>query len=159
MNGQVWLAVTVPFAAAAAMQMMNHSMMNNGMMAGSMARHHQAMMAGVPEPYRKLRNPLPNSLATLRRGALVYEQTCASCHGTNGYGNGPVGQKLRPRPANLAMIAHMPMGRSDGYLYWAVAEGGQRFGTAMPSFKRSLPRSDIWAVITYIRRGLPARLR
>jgi mono/diheme cytochrome c family protein len=162
MNGYVWAALAIPFATALAGQSMmdqgvmgQHRMMG-AMMNGSMARHNQAMMSGVPHPYRTLKNPLRESTSTLHRGALVYEQNCAACHGARGYGNGPAGQQLRPQPANLAMLEHMPTGRSDGYLYWTIAEGGKQLDTAMPAFKATLGRSDIWAVIAYIQNGLPA---
>jgi mono/diheme cytochrome c family protein len=130
-------------------------MMGSQMM-GSSPRHHQAMMNGIPAAYASLRNPLPANTATLASGRLVYEQNCALCHGDSGNGNGPAATQLKPPPANLRWSAQMPMSRSDGYLYWAIAEGGQPFGTAMPAFKRSLSKQQIWAVIAYIQAGLPA---
>ncbi len=130
--------------------------MGQGMMTGSMARFHQAMMGGVPEPYRRLRDPLPDTPQVLRRGAEVYAQNCLACHGPRGRGDGPQGQELDPRPANLGWVAHAPMGRSDPFMYWTVAEGGRAFGTAMPSFRRTLPSKAIWEVIHYLRHGLPA---
>src|SRR6516162_4958941 len=39
-----------------------------GMMGGSMARNHTAMMGGLPKAYAQLRNPLPVTRATLERG-------------------------------------------------------------------------------------------
>lgn len=128
-------------------------MMGRGMM-GSMVRHHQAMMYGIPEPYRSMRSPLPGDAATLQRGAALYAQNCASCHGASGYGDGPAGKQLVPPPANLAWLGHSRMGGSDQYIYWTVAEGGQPLGTAMPAFKETLSQNDIWAVVAYIRDGL-----
>ena len=140
--------------------MMGQGMMGRGMM-GSMVRHHQAMMYGIPEPYRSMRDPLPNNDATFHHGAEVYAQTCAACHGSSGYGDGPAGKSLNPPPANLTWLSHshMMMGASDGYIYWAVAEGGQRFGTAMPAFKDAMSRKDIWSVVTYLRDGLGTNRR
>ncbi len=136
---------------------MGHGMMGHGTMMGSMVRHHQAMMYGIPEPYRSSRNPLPaSSEATLRRGAEVYAQNCASCHGPKGYGDGPAGQDLSPRPADLAWLARSHM-VGDQYVYWTVEEGGQPDGSAMPPFKGTLPERDLWAVVTYVRQGLSRR--
>jgi len=42
-------------------------------------------------------------------------------------------------------------------MYWTIAEGGQAFGTDMPAFKRTLQKNDIWAVITYVRAGMPPK--
>jgi mono/diheme cytochrome c family protein len=128
-----------------------HGMMTN------MARHHQAMMYGIPSPYSELRDPLPDDPAQVNAGAAVFRQNCASCHGTSGRGNGPAGENLVPPPANLAWLAHTPMSRSDPYMYWTIAEGGQQFGSEMPAFKNTLSKTQIWAVIGFIRNGLPAR--
>lgn len=132
---------------------MSHRMMGHRMTTGSMVRHHQAMMYGIPEPYRSAQNPLPASEATWRRGADVYAQNCASCHGANGDGDGPAGQQLSPRPANLAWLARSHM-VGDQYVYWTVEEGGKPVRSAMPPFKGALPERDVWAVVTYVRQGL-----
>jgi mono/diheme cytochrome c family protein len=131
-------------------------MMGPGMMA-NMTRHHQVMMYGVPAPYRSLRDPLRNTPDKLSRGAAVFEQNCASCHGESGRGEGPAGEQLVPPPANLAWLAHTPMSRSDPYMYWTIAEGGTSIGSDMPSFRESLSRDEIWAVISYVREGLGLR--
>jgi hypothetical protein len=50
-------------------------MMGGGMMGrgrGSMARHHQFMMGGVPEPYASKRNPLPDSPEVIARGRSIF---------------------------------------------------------------------------------------
>jgi mono/diheme cytochrome c family protein len=138
--------------------MMGQGMMGHGMMTGSMMRHHQAMMYGIPEPYRSAQNPLPNSAATLQLGAKVYAQNCAACHGPRGYGDGPAGQQLSPRPADLAWLAHSHM-VGDQYIVWTVSEGGKPVGSAMPAFKGVLSQRDIWAVASYVRQGLESRPR
>ena len=137
--------------------MMGPGMMGRGMggMAGSMPRHHQAMMSGVPAPYDGLTNPLPRTRETLDRGATVYAENCASCHGPTGRGDGEAGRDLSPPPGNLAWLSQMPMVRWDPFMYWTVAEGGAQFGTAMPAFKDTLSSDDIWAVIAYIQARLP----
>ena len=135
--------------------MMGQGMMGRGMMMGSMVRHHQAMMYGIPEPYRSAHNPLSVSAETLRRGAQVYSQNCAACHGARGYGDGPAAQQLSPRPADLAWLSRSHM-VGDPYIYWTVSEGGQPVGSAMPAFKGVLSQRDTWAVVTYVRDGLPA---
>ena len=65
---------------------------------GSMPRMHFAMMSGVPAPYNSMSNPLPRTRETVERGAKLYEQNCASCHGTTGLGDGPVGRNSRRHP-------------------------------------------------------------
>ena len=128
-------------------------MMDDGMM-GSMPRHHQVMMAGIPAPYRTARNPVPNSAAIFRQGEAVYVQHCASCHGASGQGDGPAAASVSPRPANLAWFTRMPMSRWDSYMLWTISEGGEQFGTAMPAFKGTLSDHQIWSVISYVRHQL-----
>ena len=129
-----------------------------GMMGGgTMARRRQAMRSGIPAPYASMTDPLPRSPETLARGATVYEDNCASCHGANGRGDGEAGRDLSPLPADLSMLSRMRMGQWDAFMYWAVAEGGEPFGTAMPAFKEALEPDEIWAAISYLQAGLPAR--
>ncbi len=126
-----------------------------GMMGGPafVQRHRTFMRQGVPAPYAGLRNPLPDSPATLRRGAELYQANCSACHGVRGRGDGDAGKGLHPPPAALDTVARMPM--PDSFFYWTIAEGGAPFGTAMPAFRDTLGRDDIWAVIAYLRAGLP----
>lgn len=138
--------------------MRGSGMMGRGMMgpgSSGMARNHAAMMGGVPAAYAGLRNPLPLTSATVERGAKVYADNCASCHGETGFGDGPAGRALSPPPANLAWLSRMPMSRWDAFMYWTVAEGGAPLGTAMPAFKDSLSKEDSWAAIAYIQARLP----
>jgi mono/diheme cytochrome c family protein len=100
-------------------------------------------------------NPLPRTHEMVERGATVYAQNCASCHGTTGAGDGPIGPTLSPPPANLAFLSQMPMVQWDSFMYWTVAEGGAQFGSAMPAFKGTLSNYDIWAVIAYVQARLP----
>jgi mono/diheme cytochrome c family protein len=129
--------------------------MGGGMMGGSAARNHAAMMGGLPAPYANLTNPLPQAAETVERGAKVYADNCASCHGPAGYGDGPAASKLNPRPADLAWLSRMPMSRWDPFMFWTVSEGGAPVGSAMPSFKDSLSVTDRWAVVGYIQAHLP----
>lgn len=135
--------------------MMGGDMMGGGMMGGSTGRHHAVMMGRVPAPYSNVSNPLPRTAATIERGAAVYAANCASCHGATGLGDGEAARSLSPKPANLAWLSNMPMSRWDPFMYWSIAEGGAQFGTAMPAFKESLSKNEIWAVTAYIQAHLP----
>ena len=128
-------------------------------MMGNMRRHHQVMMYGIPASYASLRDPLTDMPQNLRRGASVFQKNCVACHGQTGQGNGPAAQQLVPPPANLQWLARMPISRSDPYMYWTIAEGGKQLGSAMPSFKQSLSKEDIWSVIGYVRSGLAQKPR
>lgn len=121
----------------------------------NMARHQRVIMHGVPAPYVAVRDPLPNTSAKLRRGAAIFDQHCASCHGWSGQGSGPEGLFLVPAPADLEWLGRQPKDRSDPYIYWSIAEGGKPFDSEMPAFKRTLSKRDIWSVTAYLRAGMP----
>lgn len=133
--------------------------MMGGWMRGGWARHHEAMMNGVPAPYASTANPLPATEDTLRHGAEIYAQNCVTCHGENGHGDGPAAADLSPPPADLAWLAAMPMAQWDAYMNWTVSEGGAPFGSAMPAFKETLSQDEIWAVISYVQNQLPSEAR
>lgn len=121
----------------------------------NIARKQHVIMYGIPSPYAAMRDPTPDTPAKLRRGRAVFDRQCASCHGWSGQGTGPEAFALVPAPADLAWLGRKPKSRSQAYIYWSIAEGGRRFDSEMPAFKRTLPRSDIWAVTAYVRAGMP----
>lgn len=130
--------------------MMGPGMRGHGMMMGSsMQRHRQAMMGGVPKAYQGLSNPLSPDGRMVSEGKVLYQANCAACHGDTGAGDGPAAAGMSPPPANLQWLASRPMA-SDGYLMWAISEGGAELGTAMPAFKNSLSENQRWKVIRYL---------
>lgn len=84
---------------------------------------------------------------TLARGAAVFKTACASCHGAGGHGDGAAAAGLTPPPANLSDPAVMSA-KSRVDLYRQLLLGVA--GTSMPSFERTLPDSDRWAVAAYV---------
>jgi len=102
-----------------------------------------------------MRNPLAKSAATVSRGEMVYLANCASCHGTAGKGDGQAGSIIAPAPFDLAWLSEMKISRSDGFMYWTIAEGGAPVASAMPAFGKTLPPAEIWAVTAYIQASLP----
>lgn len=119
-----------------------------------MERHWTFMHEGAPTEYRGQTNPLAATAENIDAGGRLYQSQCAMCHGVEGYGDGEAGRSLSPSPALLAHLLQRPMA-VDEYLLWAIAEGGQGFGTAMPAFKDALSRDEIWQVVLYLRAGLP----
>jgi high-affinity iron transporter len=90
--------------------------------------------------------PVPVVAPSPERGAAIYRQHCASCHGGTGRGDGPAARGLTPPPANLADPQVMGA-RSPVDLYRQLLLGVP--GTAMPTFERTLSEDDRWAVAAY----------
>jgi mono/diheme cytochrome c family protein len=120
------------------------------MMGGSRHRHRSFMMGAIPSAYRGVRNPLPFNQEVIAEGERLYSANCAACHGEQGDGNGPAAQGMWPPPANLRWVLSRPIA-SDGYLLWAISEGGTAVGTAMPAFKDALDERARWKIISYLR--------
>jgi mono/diheme cytochrome c family protein len=127
-----------------------HDGMSQRHEAMSMVRHHYVHEHGLDSRYAGMTSPLATTADALERGAHLYQQHCASCHGSTGLGDGEAGAALTPAPANLAWIIHRPIA-SDAYLFWTIAEGGAPVGSAMPPFKTILAENEIWEIIAHLR--------
>lgn len=102
------------------------------------------MTETVPAEYAGKTNPLGTDAAA--EGAKIFKTNCETCHGAQGYGDGPLSEALDPKPKNLVEFAPTV---GDDFLYWNVAEG--RPGTSMPPWKNILTEEQIWQVVAFIR--------
>ncbi len=119
-----------------------------------MARHWAFMHEGVPAAYAGARNPFAPDPGIVAEGRELYQANCAVCHGPQGMGDGDTARALNPSPALLAYMIQVPI-TVDEYMLWAVSEGGAGFDTAMPAFRDSLTRDEIWKIVTFMRMGFP----
>lgn len=100
------------------------------------------LLAAYPVPLA------PSNLPDLARGAALYADNCASCHGLNGDGHGPDAAKLDPAPVAFR-DAGRARERSPFALYQVIGQGLD--GTAMRSFSE-LSSQDRWALAFYASR-------
>src|SRR3546814_10008526 len=84
----------------------------------------------------------PSKAPDLARGASLFAQNCASCHGMTGNGHGPDAAKLTTPPIAFSEIVRARQ-RSPFELYQVIDQGID--GTAMQSFA-TLPRDDSGAL-------------
>ena len=150
-GSKLFIFSVVVVSIIAAVVFANHRFGASGFVGHSMGRHMQGTMRDVPTPYHGMKNPLLATSEVVTKGALLYKANCGACHGSYGRGDGPAGEKLSPRPADLAHIVQMPMTRDD-YLFWVISEGGKRFDTAMPAFRDVLDEKARWQIIHYLRK-------
>ncbi len=80
-----------------------------------------------------------------QNGKILFSTHCTNCHGTQGKGDGPIGQSLIPPAADLTATGK----KSDKELLKVIRKG--RSGTAMPSWKSALSDAEIYDVLSYIR--------
>ena len=102
----------------------------------------------LPHAYAGRANPRAGDPAAAAVGAVLFQDNCASCHGTHADGHGAAAVGLVPPPANLETGEVVPR-HSDAYLYYRISEG--KPGTAMPSFHGALGESERWALVAYLR--------
>jgi len=89
--------------------------------------------------------PNPDLLA---RGQAVYLQTCATCHGAAGRGDGPGAKGLNPKPRDFSQPAGWKNGPRIENLYRTLEEGIK--GSSMVAYK-DLRRKDRMALVHVVR--------
>jgi mono/diheme cytochrome c family protein len=101
-----------------------------------------------------LQNPVARTLASMNRGSELFDRYCATCHGPEGLGDGPIAG------AGIGVSGRGPLGMvlpiggdaslarvfSDGHIYTTISLGRGR----MPSYGRITPE-DRWNLVNYIR--------
>jgi len=85
----------------------------------------------------------PNPELTVR-GKAIFAQTCATCHGPDGKGDGPGGAGLNPKPRNFTQQAGWTNGYHIENIYRTLDEGVK--GTGMVSYNY-LSKKDRMALV------------
>jgi high-affinity iron transporter len=80
-------------------------------------------------------------------GKLLFANNCASCHGSNGQGDGPAGKGLDPKPANFHLTDKKM--ESSPFQYFNTIRLGVP-GTAMPPFSQ-LSDKEVWALAFFVK--------
>ncbi len=86
----------------------------------------------------------------------VFGSNCAVCHGTKGYGDGPLAHNLEPQPANFQQFPRF-YDRTDDVLWDHIANGIRWEG--MPNFldkqdkakNITFDKEYIWKLVQYVR--------
>jgi mono/diheme cytochrome c family protein len=99
----------------------------------------------APAADRAVKNPVKVTPAGLKSAAELFQQTCSTCHGPKGMGDGILGKTLTPKPANFTDIKRMSKS-TDGELFWKITNGRG----PMPAWQQ-IPETDRWQLVNYIR--------
>ncbi|HZW07781.1 MAG TPA: FTR1 family protein [Phycisphaerales bacterium] len=114
--------------------------------ADSVSGRVRALTDGIAARFGVTLDELPRASPSIARGAEIYQETCAACHGVSGGGDGPAAAGLDPAPTPLRdwkLLAD----QSPLDFYRRVSIGV--VGTAMPAFEGRLSADDRWAVALY----------
>jgi high-affinity iron transporter len=111
-------------------------------------RDADALVAVVTAAAGGALDPGPAKAASVARGARLYAQQCAECHGAAGKGDGPKAAKVKgPPPTDLTDVAIVgALAPVDIYRKLLIGVAG----TAMPGFEESLSDEERWAVTAYV---------
>ncbi|MEO8333884.1 MAG: cytochrome c/FTR1 family iron permease [bacterium] len=90
---------------------------------------------------------LPSLPLDLAEGKTIFQQSCASCHGAAGLGDGTAGAKMNPAPPPIGTQAHM-RGVSPALMYRIMSVGIA--GTPMAGFAGTMTSAQRWNVVAYV---------
>ena len=91
-------------------------------------------------------NPTPDTVASVDRGAVTYDATCARCHGAEYRGDGPDAGTTQVAPASL-LSGHLAT-HADSDIYTWIRDG---LPGGMPAFGTSLTEAQRWDLVNFLR--------
>ncbi len=90
---------------------------------------------------------IPRKQPNLVQGEKLYTQYCASCHGSEGMGNGLASQDMAPPPINFLDIERHKQRTLYG-LYNTISQGVNE--TSMQSYSEQLSSHERWSLAFYV---------
>ena len=99
----------------------------------------------VPEEYVNMKNPTDPSV-DLAIGKALYSKHCKSCHGKEGYGDGPKAAEQKGDLGDFSTAEFQS--QTDGELFYKSS-----FNRGdMPEFTKKMPDDeDRWLIVNYMR--------
>jgi mono/diheme cytochrome c family protein len=101
----------------------------------------------IPEGAVTETNPQAMNPAAIARGHSLYKAKCQRCHGVDGAGHGPDGERDHP-PADLTDGGRASR-NPDGVMFYKIWNG--RAKPKMPAMKADITRVDVWKLVAYVK--------
>ncbi|MDU8885004.1 cytochrome c [Yeosuana sp. MJ-SS3] len=99
----------------------------------------------VPDKYVNMKNPI-NPKEDLAIGKSLYDKHCKSCHGKEGYGDGPKAAEMNGDLGDFSSEEFQ--GQTDGALFYKTSFGKDD----MPEYTKKMPDDeDRWLIVNYMR--------
>jgi mono/diheme cytochrome c family protein len=98
----------------------------------------------VPAEYKAMKNPVKKTAETVAEGKKLYDQSCASCHGSTGKGDGIKSERLAKMPADLSLDNIQQDGEGSYFYKVKIGRNG------LHSFKNKLDDEDIWTILHFV---------
>ena len=99
----------------------------------------------VPAKYEKMTNPEDASKGNVAIGKSLYAKHCKSCHGKEGYGDGPKADEVDGDLGDLSTEEFHA--QSDGAVFYKSYIGRDD----MPNYEKKMSEEDAWLVVHYVR--------
>jgi mono/diheme cytochrome c family protein len=103
----------------------------------------------TPRLLKSVANPVASSPELLGRARAHFADHCATCHGNDGSGRTPIGQRLYPRAPDMRSGETQRL--SDGEIF-SIIRNGVRL-TGMPAWGDGTPKEDAitWELVHFVR--------
>jgi mono/diheme cytochrome c family protein len=101
----------------------------------------------LPEGAADEKSPLKVDDAVVAAGKKLFASKCQRCHGPEGKGDGPDGDKEHLADMNLTVAARAAR-NPDGTVFYKVWNG--RTTPKMPAFSEELTKEQAWAIVAYV---------
>ena len=99
----------------------------------------------VPAKYQTMKNPVAKK-TDAAIGKSLYTKHCKSCHGTEGYGDGPKAKEMKGDLGDFSSKKFQA--QSDGALFYKTSIGRKD----MPEYTKKMPADeDRWLIVNYMR--------
>lgn len=99
----------------------------------------------VPEKYVNMKNPT-DPKADRAIGKALYDKHCKSCHGKEGYGDGPKAAEMTGDLGDFSSADFQA--QTDGELFYKTSFGRDD----MPEYTKKMPDDeDRWLIVNYMR--------
>jgi mono/diheme cytochrome c family protein len=99
----------------------------------------------VPDEYVNMTNPIPVN-TDKAVGKSLYTKHCKSCHGKEGYGDGPKAEEQEGELGDFSSVEFQS--QTDGSLFYKSSFGRDD----MPEYTKKMPDDeDRWLIINYMR--------
>lgn len=101
----------------------------------------------VPAEYKNKKNPTDASdKENMAIGKSLYSKHCKSCHGAEGYGDGPKAADMKGDLGDFSTADFQA--QTDGELFYKTTVGRDD----MPEFSKKIPEDeDRWLIVNYVR--------
>lgn len=99
----------------------------------------------VPEKYVNMKNPTDPKV-DLAIGKALYNKHCKSCHGKEGYGDGPKADEMTGDLGDFSSAEFHE--QTDGEIFYKSYIGRDD----MPNYEKKIPdEEDVWLIVNYVR--------